>query len=159
LQNCSNGQLQNQGQPSNFSTFWVTSTTNNLFGLQLGAEGDVLSIGQLSLGGMLKAGVYNNRATQSDWVSMAKQFYYGSATRNRASYVGEGAVQLKYHLTRDFAIKLGYELLWLNQIALAPGQISQTYSASAPTSLSATGVNTSSNVLFQGGTLGVEYVF
>ena len=158
LQGCTNTQLQNL-TPSNFSNFWITSTTNNLFGLQFGAEGDVLSIGKLSLGGLLKAGVYNNRATQSDWVSMAKQFYYASATRNRAAYVGEGAIQIKYHLTRDFAIKLGYELLWLNQIALAPGQISQTYSASSPTSLSVTGVNTSSSILFQGGTLGIEYAF
>lgn len=157
LQNCSYSELY--GPALNFSNFWITSTTNNLFGLQLGAEGDVLTIGKLSLGGLLKAGLYNNRATQSDWVSMAKQFYYASATRNRAAYVGEGAVQIKYHLTREFAIKLGYELLWLNQIALAPGQISQTYSASSPTSLSATDVNTSSSILFQGGILGIEYAF
>lgn len=144
--------------PSSFSTFWMSSTTNKLFGLQIGAEGDVLNIGKLSLGGSLKAGIYNNRATQSSAVSMAKKFYYASANSNRAAYAAEGTVQVKYQVSASLAIKLGYKLLWLDRVALAPGQISETYAASG-TSLTATGVNTRANVLFQGGTLGLEYSF
>jgi hypothetical protein len=151
--------IWNVSQPLSFSNFWVTSTTNNLFGLQLGAEGDLFNIGKLSLGGSLKAGVYNNRATQSDWVSMAKQFYYGSATRSRPAYAGDAVLQLKYHLTNDFAVKLGYQLLWLDKIALAPGQIPKTYSNGLLGTETANGVNAGSNILFQGGALGIEYMF
>ena len=68
-------------------------------------------------------------------------------------------IQLKYLITNGLSIKVGYELLWLNKVALAPGQISQTYSGQNPTSVTATGVNTGSSVLFQGGTVGLEYAF
>jgi hypothetical protein len=59
----------------------------------------------------------------------------------------------------DLSIKVGYELLWLDKVALAPGQISQTYTGQNLTGVTATGVNTGSNVLFQGGTVGLEYSF
>ena len=159
LQNCSPGPIA-KDEASNFSNYWTTSTTNNLFGLQVGGEGDVLNMGKLSLGGSLKAGVYDNRSTQSNWVSMAKQWYSASATRNRAAYVGDAQVQLKYRLPAGVAFKIGYQLLWLNQVALAPGQISHTYSVGgANPSLAATGVNTGSSIIFQGGTIGIEYSF
>jgi hypothetical protein len=136
----------------------MSSTTNKLFGIQIGAEGDVLTIGKLSLGGSLKAGIYNNSATQSSAVSMAKKFYDASANSNRAAYAAEGTVQVKYQVSAGLAIKLGYKLLWLDRVALAPAQIPETYAASG-TNITATGINTGSHVLFQGGTLGLEYSF
>lgn len=144
---------------SGYPPFWVTSTTNNLFGLQAGAEGIVLESGPWSLGGAFKAGIYANRATQSAWVSMQKQVYYASATRSGSAFAGEGRIEVRYLIGTGVAVKLGYEFLWLDRIALAPGQISQTYSGLNPTSETATGVNTGSNVLFQGATLGMEYAF
>jgi hypothetical protein len=142
-----------------YPPFWVTRTKNNLFGLQVGAEGIVLESGRLSLTAGFKAGIYDNRATHSAWVSMQKQVYYASATRNGAAFVGEGRVELRFPLASGLLVRLGYELLWLDRVALAPGQISQTYSGINPTSETATGVNAGSNVLFQGGTLGLEYSF
>jgi hypothetical protein len=41
---------------------------------------------------------------------------------------------------------------------LAPGQIPYVFSGSDPTSVIARGVNTGSNILFQGGTVGMEYL-
>ena len=60
---------------------------------------------------------------------------------------------------RLFCEQLGYNLLWLGNVALAPGQIPQTRAGQNPTSITATGVNASSNVLFQGVTLGLQYAF
>lgn len=157
---CAPGQIAT-ATPSNFSTFWMSSTANKLLGVQIGAEGALLSIGKLSLGGSLKAGVYSNRATQNSAVSMAKKFYYVSANSNRAAYAAEGTVEVKYQVSTDLAIRLGYSLLWLDRVALAPGQISKTlatFAAGSP-NLMATGVNTGADVLFHGGTLGLEYSF
>lgn len=142
-----------------YPAFWTTSTSNRLFGLQAGAEGTLFERGRFSVVGVLKAGAYNNRATQTDWVSMSKVMYSSSATKNRAAWEGDAMIQLKYLITNALSIKVGYELLWLDKVALAPGQISQTYSGQNPTSVTATGVNTGSNVLFQGGTVGLEYSF
>ncbi|MFM8760850.1 MAG: hypothetical protein ACKOD7_04815 [Polynucleobacter victoriensis] len=146
-------------QVSGYPPFWNTSTTNNLFGLQAGAEGTLIELGQLSLSGTLKAGVYNNRATQSDWVSLEKNLYSSSATRNRASFVGDGSLQLKYAIFNGVTVKVGYEILWLDKVALAPGQIPQVYSGSNPSKVTASNVNAGSNILFQGGTVGMEYSF
>ena len=142
-----------------YPPFWSTSTRNNLLGLQIGAQGTILEIGRLSFGGSLKAGIFNNQATQSNDVSITKIMYSASATSNQIAYSGEGAIQMKYLLASDLSIKMGYQLLWLDRVALAPGQIPYVYSGASPTSVTARGVNTSSNILFQGGTVGLEYSF
>ncbi len=140
-----------------YPPFWSTSTVNNLFGLQAGAEGTLFEVGRLSFGGFIKAGVFNNRASQTGWVSIEKQMYSSGATTNQAAFMGEGGIQIKYSIADDLLIKVGYNLLWLGNVALAPGQIPQTRAGQNPTSITATGVNASSNVLFQGVTLGLQY--
>jgi hypothetical protein len=90
---------------------------------------------------------------------MEKIMYSSSATTNRAAWVGDAMIQLNYLITNRVSIKVGYELLWLDKVALAPGQISRTYTGQNLASVTATGVNTGSNVLFQGGTVGLEYSF
>lgn len=142
-----------------FSNFWSTKTTNNLLGIQLGVQGLLFEYGQFVLDGTLKAGFYNNHASQSSAVSMEKTMYYSGSTANQFAYTGDGLLQLKYLATKDVTIKLGYQFLLMGNIALAPGQISQTIAKNSPTSLSATGVNAGSTVFFQGATLGLEYKF
>ena len=144
---------------SGYPPFWSTNTRNNLLGLQLGAQGVFFEIGRLSIGGSLKAGVFNNQATQSNNVSITKIIYSSSVTSNQVAYSGEGIFQLKYLIADGLAIKMGYQLLWLDRVALAPGQIPYVLSGSDPTSVTARGVNTGSNILFQGGTVGMEYLF
>ena len=142
-----------------YPPFWSTSTINNLFGLQAGAEGTLFEVGRLSFGGFIKAGVFNNRASQTGWVSIEKQMYSSGTTTNQAAFMGEGGIQIKYSITDDLLIKVGYNLLWLGNVALAPGQIPQTRAGQRPTSLTATGVTAGSSVLFQGVTLGLQYAF
>lgn len=156
LTNCANPA---SSSPLSFSNFWTTKTTNNLMGIQLGVQGVLFEFGQFSLDGTLKAGLYNNHATQSSAVSMEKIMYFANSSSNQLAYSGDGLIQLKYSVTNDLLIKLGYQFLWLGNLALAPGQISKTYAKNSPTSLSAVGVNAGSSVLFQGGTLGLEYKF
>ena len=156
LNNCSN--LQTLIQPINFSNFWSTNTVNNLFGMQIGGQGVLFRIGQFSIEGSLKAGLYDNFASQNTAASLEKFMYYAGASSNRLAYSGDGVIQLKYQVTRDLKLKLGYQLLWINQVALAAGQVSKSYSTSTP-SLTVNGVNASSSILFQGGTVGFEYTF
>ena len=156
LNNCSN--LQTLNQPINFSNFWSTNTVNNLFGMQIGGQGVLFRIGQFSIEGSLKVGLYDNFANQDTAASLKKTMYFAGASANQLAYSGDGVIQLKYQVTRDVKLKLGYQLLWINQVALAAGQVSKSYSTSIP-SLTVNGVNTSSSVLFQGGTVGFEYVF
>jgi hypothetical protein len=149
-----------------YPPFWTTSTRNDLYGAQIGVDAKLLEFGRFSIDGVIKAGVFDNDAEQTTVVSMAKQLYTAQATTNEAAFAGEAALQAKYQLTKGLALKVGYEALWLDGVALAPGQIRETYttspspaSPSTPVSARALGVNCGSNVLFQGATVGLEVSF
>ena len=143
-----------------YPPFWTASTRNNLYGAQIGVDAKLLEIGRFSIDGLIKAGVFDNSAEQKTVVSMSKILYSTQAAANRAAFVGEAELQAKYQLTKALAFKVGYEALWLDGVALAPGQIQETYTTAPPTvTARALGVNCGSNVLFQGATAGLEYSF
>jgi hypothetical protein len=142
-----------------FPPFWNTSTTNNLYGLQIGADGKLFECDRFSIDGLIKIGGYWNRASESTGVSIAKVVHTADASTDRAAFVGEAGLQCKYHITGGITLKLGYEALWLDGVALAPGQIQETYSTFAPVTVTALGVNSDSNVLFHGATTGLEFSF
>jgi hypothetical protein len=66
---------------------------------------------------------------------------------------------LKYRVRDGLALKAGYEVLWLDGVALAPGQIQETLTTQSSAPVHALGVNSGSSVLFQGFTAGLEYSF
>ena len=146
------------GRAGSYPPFWQTNTKNNLYGAQIGVDAKLLELGRFSLGGLIKAGVFDNNAEQTTVVSMTKKLFTAQAATNRAAFVSQADLELKYQLTRGLTFKAGYELLWLDGVALAAGQIQETYTTSAP-SARALGVNSGSSVLFQGATVGLEFSF
>jgi hypothetical protein len=143
-----------------YPPFWTGKTQNNLYGAQIGVDAKLLEYGRFSINGVIKAGVFDNDAKQSALVSMAKTLFPTQAAADHAAFVSEAALQAKYQLAKGLALKLGYEALWLDGVALAPGQIRETYTTAPPAvSARALGVNCGSNVLFQGATFGLEYSF
>jgi hypothetical protein len=158
--NCYIANVSSNVPPEIYPPFWTTSTTNNLYGVQIGLDGKIWELGRFSLGGTIKVGVFDNNAEQSTGVSLEKTVYPATAATNHAAFASEASLQVKYQLTKGLALKAGYEALWLDGVALAPGQIQQTYTAlSTPPNVRALGVNCGSNVLFQGATAGLEYSF
>lgn len=141
----------------NYPPFWNTSTTNNLYGVQVGLAGKILELGRFSLDGLIKIGIFENNAEQSTGVSLQKVVYSSSATANHAAFVGEANLQVKYRVIDGLALKAGYAALWLDGVALAPGQIQETLTTAS--GVRALGVNCGAAILFQGATVGVEYSF
>lgn len=141
----------------NYPPFWNTSTVNNLYGFQVGVNGTILELGRFSLDGLVKIGIYDNDAEQSTGVSLQKVVYPTSASANQVAFASEAGLQLKYHVMSGMKLKAGYEALWLEGVALAPGQIQETFTTVS--GVRALGVNCGSNVLFQGFTAGLEYAF
>jgi hypothetical protein len=140
--------------------FWNTTTTNNLFGFQIGADGKLLERGRFSIDGLLKAGIFDNNAEQTTTVSViAKQLRSGSASTNHAAFVGETGLQCKYQVTKGLLLKAGYEAIWMQGVALAPGQVQETYVTLLPMTVQALGVNCDSGVFYHGATVGLEYSF
>jgi hypothetical protein len=155
-------QIENQpgGIPSTtaYPPFWDSSTLNNLYGLQIGASGRLFELGRFSIDGLIKVGGYLNHASQSTGVSLEKVVYQADASTDRAAFVGEAALQCRYQVSRDLALKVGYQVLWLDGVALAPGQIQETYTI-APATVYSLGVNSGFSVLFHGATTGLEFSF
>ena len=156
--NCDIFHITAGGPAGNYPPFWNTRTTNNLYGVQIGVDAKMLELGRFSLHGLMKTGIFDNNAQQSTGVSLEKVVYPSQATTNHAAFVSEAGLQLKYQVIKGPALKVGYEALWLDGVALAPGQIQQT-SSSMPSTVRALGVNCGSGVLFQGATAGLEYSF
>jgi hypothetical protein len=140
--------------------FWDTSTRNNLYGFQIGAKGKLFERGRFSIDGLVKAGIFDNVAEETTGVSIYRVVYWESASINRAAFLGEIDLQCKYQITRRLSLKAGYEAMWLQGVALAPGQIPETQShITSPVSVEALGVNCSSGVFYHGATAGLEYAF
>lgn len=142
--------------------FWVTSTSNNLLGLQLGAEGKLWRRGRFAIEGLVKAGMYDNIAEQTTAVSViAKQVRSALAATNHAAFVGETGLRCTYQVTSHITLRAGYELTWLEGVALAPGQIQETYTTTRlfANAVQALGVNSDSGAFYHGATVGLEFAF
>jgi len=137
--------------------FWNTETANNLFGLQIGADGKIWGRGRFSINGVIKAGAYLNAAQWASQVSTLKVLRPCSTMSTPAAFVGEIGLQCKYEVIKGLDLKVGYEALWLQGVALAPGEIQETYNLSQY-QFRALGVNLS-GVFFNGATAGLAYSF
>ncbi len=153
------GQALPGGAAGTYPPFWATNTANNLYGFQAGVDGKIFELGRFSVDGQIKAGLFDNYAEQSTGVSLEKVVYPVSATASHAAFVSEASLQLKYQFMDGLALKAGYELLWLDGVALAPGQIQETLTTPTSAPVHALGVNFGSSALFQGFTAGLEYSF
>jgi hypothetical protein len=156
-------ELQGTLPPQRTVPFWDTQTKNNLYGLQIGAEGKLFERGRFSIGCTGKAGLFDNHAEETTSVSIFRVLFGDSAGTDRAAFVGETGVQCKYQVTRRLSLRAGYEVLWLQGMALAPAQIGETNIHSSlilqEISVQALGVHCSSGVFYHGATAGLEYSF
>jgi hypothetical protein len=153
--------LQGTLTPPTFSwepPFWNTDARNNLYGFQIGADGKLLDCGRFSIGGTLKAGIYDNQAEQTSEVSIFKAARLAHASTTHAAFVGEIGLQCKYQVTNRLAAKAGYQAMWINGVALAPAQIDQTVTIPLDI-VAARGVNCDGGVFYHGATVGLEYAF
>lgn len=157
--NCDIFHITPGGPAGHYAPFWNAVSTNNFFGTQIGVAAKLLEFGRFSIDGLTNAGIFDNDAGQSTGVSVRKLVYPSRAATDHASFVSEGRLQLKYRISDGLTVKAGYTALWFAGVALAPGQIQETYSTMNPARVTALGVNCRSSVLFQGATLGLEYSF
>jgi hypothetical protein len=96
------------------------SSRNSLYGAQIGIEG--LLFGKrdqgFSLDGSVKTGMYTNKITNQD---SGYEWYYGSWSdrqkSNRGVNLSELGINLNYAFTKNIAMTVGYELLYISRIA------------------------------------------
>jgi len=135
---------------------YLVQTSNNLFGGQIGTRGR-RSWDRWAVDGWAKAGVFGNVESQSQGAvidpsgttSVVRTARGSRATE--AAFVGDINASLIYRLTSVWGIRAGYNLVWIEGVALAPDQWDFGTQTNAGTTLSGGG-----GVLLSGASLGLE---
>jgi hypothetical protein len=150
-------------EPLSTGSFWDSRTKNNLYGVQIGADVKLLRRDRFSIDGVLKTGMFDNHAEETTTVRMQRIQFPETAATDHLAFVGEIGVQCKYQVAERLSIRAGYEALWLDGVALAPGQIAETYChySIVPQEITVTplGVNCNSGVFYHGANAGLELSF
>jgi hypothetical protein len=119
--------------------FYDVNAYNNLFGLQGGAR-IVQACGNWSYDLTGKAGVYGNSISSSQSVEDA-----GTALRNvhttgaAVAFLGELGLNGNYQFSQNWFIRGGYQVFWVDGVALAPEQLDFTNTPTSGTHLDKTG--------------------
>ena len=147
---------------------WDAHVTNDLYGVQVGGEGVLLSRGRLQVQGAGRAGLCGIHAQHTlNWRSVdpsnpsGDNNTAGLAHENDVAFIGEVGLTGQYQLYRNLAVFAGYQLLWLDGVATASGQIKSTPDVfpylPLPASIPRFGINSNSDVFYQGFNVGVEF--
>jgi hypothetical protein len=147
------------GPPAAFMDYNV-STENDLVGFQAGGDMAVCLRQGLRLVSTGKAGIYNNRTKQFTRIAATTlpPNFAESADDNSVAFVGEGGVSVVADLLPSFSFRAGYEVLFLNSIALG----ANNFNSIAPFpggGVRVPFVEDDGKALYHGFHAGVEYVW
>lgn len=159
---------------SDNSGIFRTSTTNDLIGLQAGTD-IWFQHCRWRTGVRVKGGPFINFSSQSTRVLASTTRTTTTpaedegepptvetevetidrnekATDNMAAFVGELSIMGQYQVRRNLAVRASYDLMWVNQVALALDQVS--FVESNPPD-----IKTGGSLFLQGFSFGAEYVW
>jgi Putative beta barrel porin-7 (BBP7) len=126
-------------------------TANRLYGGQAGAAATLYSRGAARIDSVLKAGLFGNAASQQFRVSQTIGPLFSAADRSgQVAFLGEIGVVGVYQWTDSIALRGGYQLLWLDGVALAPDQIAATQI------ITRNGIDTTGDSFYHGALVGIE---
>jgi hypothetical protein len=129
-----------------------TKAYNHLYGFQVGADAVLLNRGRLTITGLTKAGIYYNAARQKGReIDTGFSDLSLGAEGDSTAFLGEIGLTGVYQLTDALSFRAGYQMMWLEGVALAPEQISTTDFGGGTSS-----VNTDGGIFYHGAVVGME---
>jgi hypothetical protein len=131
---------------------------NHLYGGQFGLDWALLDRSNpLQINVVGKAGVYGNADNGgiTEFVPVGKPIGSFTGQGSSTAFVGELDFSAAYILTKHIAIRGGYQLLWLSDLALATDAASR--SLTNPSLLST--VDSTGELFYQGATVGIDFVW
>jgi hypothetical protein len=135
------------GAPSTYDI----SARNRLYGGQLGAEATLWCHGRLTVEGLTKVGVFHNSGGQNSAVNTGAVLITVADTSNRAAFLGELAFTANYSLSDRLTFRAGYDLLWLETVALASDQMAVSSFATG------NGISATGGAFYHGAFVGLEF--
>ncbi|MBM4092084.1 MAG: hypothetical protein FJ276_22040 [Planctomycetes bacterium] len=137
--------------------YFDIDTNNHLYGGQLGAIVLLHSSYKWTVDTWIKAGLCANvmdQDTFEDFRSAGGGTTYVNARTTSAAFTGDLGVKVVRRVTQRLSARAGYNLLWLEGVALAPEQLD----ASDPASGIA-GINHKGGIFCHGGFVGLDFVW
>jgi hypothetical protein len=133
--------------------FYDTTSRNDLFGAQLGGRIRRCR-GRVSWEATGKAGIFGNSAGQEqvfvDYPGFLLRPTTG-ANGGSVAFVGELNLTGIYQINETWGLRLGYNLMWIEGVALAPSQTDFSFSPTSGTAL-----NTGGGLFLHGVNVGLE---
>ena len=103
----------------------LSSTNNNLIGGQVGLDGVLCRRGGFSIEGGVQAGIYWNLVSHDGVVaSTSGVASFVSEDADQLSFQGEADLMAIYRFSNRWAVRGGYQVMWIEGVALAPDQVS-----------------------------------
>ena len=111
-----------------------TLSDNSLYGFQIGVHDRVFNRGgPLQIDGFIKAGIYaNNGHQETSTRGNLGSTVTAAARDDDTSFIGEAGLSAKYRLGDHLAVRGGYQVMWIEGVALAPDQMPHTDVTSSP---------------------------
>ncbi len=140
---------------------YQTRTNNNLIGAQLGTDLQICVLPGLMVGGEIAAGVFGNSSSQTNVLfgTTLDPALRERVTREDVALAGEAGVSAVWQITPRFTLRGGYEVLYIDGVALAPENFDPTPPFLIPSAPRNPQVNDNGHVLYHGVTAGVEYIW
>ena len=121
---------QDIGPGLNLSTHEI-ETANTLLGGHVGLEGVILRLkdaffqgDEINFGGWAKGGYFNNHIkTDITITQIVGSSFFADGSDNKGTFLCEGAVNVGYKITKNVAVDLRYQALWIQNVGLAPEQV------------------------------------
>jgi hypothetical protein len=141
---------------------YTTNTQNSLVGFQVGGDLWYNVFPGVKIGVEGKTGIYNNRAHQNTaiFANSLPDTVTEEVLVNRAAYITQIAPQAFYRLNYSWAVRGSYQLLYIDNVALATGNFNAVPPTDLGVNLGRTArINTDSDIILQGFTAGAEYTW
>jgi hypothetical protein len=134
---------------------YAWSDNNHLYGGQIGTDLALWNNGPLKINSVFKGGLYG---VQSD-NAYTNQTILGTFVRNGAAesdvaFVGEIDLLSTYSICRHVALRGGYQLLWIDGVALASDAASQTNPGNGGAV-----IDTNGQLFYHGATVALEFTW
>lgn len=137
-------------------------TTNNLTGIQFGGDAWICLLPGLRAGAELQAGVYGNHMNinTTAGVNTGAPTYTERLVSNDVSFIGQLNMLATYRISQQWTIRGGYQLLYVEGVALASENFNTAPPALFfPSTTRVALVNDNGNVFYHGWNIGLEFMW
>jgi hypothetical protein len=143
-----------------------TNTNNSLTGLQIGGDLWITPLPGLRFGAEAKAGIFGNHMNVSTDIATTQPAFFGEKSLSGyTAFVGELDVKMTYRLNYHWTLRLGYNFLWMDGLALAADNFNPTLPNVFAGPAGPNGpprvpvVDRTGDALFHGLNVGLEYLW